>query len=91
MLLILAGWVDLCTVGFIPTMHTFEFATLHTQCRLIMPPLMPTYRSEPLESKISESIPFPKIDADVESKEEEEYMSHDSAAKQPVDIGEELQ
>ena len=50
-----------------------------------------TYRSEPLESKISESIPFPKIAADVESKEEEEYMSHDSASKQPVDIGEELQ
>ena len=49
-----------------------------------------TYRSEPLESKISESIPFPKIDADVESKEEED-MSHDSAAKQPVDIEEEQQ
>ena len=71
-------------------MHTCEFATLHTQCRLIMPPLMPTYRSEPLESKISESMPFPKIDADVESKEEED-MSHDSAAKQPVDIEEEQQ
>ena len=44
-----------------------------------------TCRSEQLESKTSESIPFPKIDADVESKEEED-MSHASVAKQPVGI-----
>ena len=91
MLLILTVCVHLCTVDSIPTMHTFAFVTLRTQCRLIMPPLMPTYRSEPLESKISESMPFPKIDADFESKEKEENMSHDSVAKEPVDIEEEQQ
>ena len=78
-----------CAVDSIPTKHKCELATLRTQCRLIMPPLMPTYRSDPLESKISESIPFPEIDADVESKEED--MSHASAAKQSVDIEEGLQ
>ena len=50
---------------------------------------MPTCRSEQLESKISESIP--KKGADVESKEEEEDMPNDSAAKQPADIEEEQQ
>ena len=81
--------MHLCTVDFIPTMHTFDLATLHTQCRLIMPPLMPTCRSQQLESKLSESIP--NKDAEVESKEKEENIPNDNAAKKPADIEEEQQ
>ena len=72
-------------------MHKCELATLHTQCRLIIPPPVRTCRSEQLESKISQSIPFPKIDADFESKEKEENVPNDSVAKGPVDIEEEQQ
>ena len=51
---------------------------------------MPTCRSEQLESKTSESTR--KMDADVESKEEEEeYMPNDIVAKQPADVEEERQ
>ena len=50
---------------------------------------VPTCRSELLESKISKSAP--KEDADVESKEEEENIPNDSAAKEPADIEQDIE
>ena len=89
------SWISSCVIATSAPLHSrfhtdkCELATLHTQYRLIIPPPVPTCRSEQLESKISESTP--KKDADVESKEEEENMPNDSAAKEPVGIAQEQQ